>query len=84
MCQHKLHVVEIAPRGMQHGEPRGEGLDGKPRLDELKWAHLIGKIVGPAVGGGVAPTKVPLPSRRDTRPDFSSWSSARRTVLRAA
>ena len=34
--QHRLHVVEIAARGVQHGKPRGEGLDREPRLDELQ------------------------------------------------
>ena len=70
--QHQLHVVEIAPRGVQYGEPRGEGLDGEPRLDQLNGTDLIGKVVRLAAGGRLAPTKVPLPSRRDTRPAFSS------------
>ena len=69
---------------MQHGKPRGVGLDREPRLDQLERAHLIGKVGAAAGGAAVAPTNVPLPRRRDTSPAFSSWSSARRTVLRAA
>src|SRR5512147_3303555 len=50
MRKHLFHVVEIPPRRMQHGKPRGEGLDREPRLDQLDRAHLIGKVGAAAVG----------------------------------
>ncbi len=52
MRQHRLHVVEMTPGGMQHGEPRGEGLDREPRLDQLQRAHLIGEIARASRRGG--------------------------------
>ena len=57
---------------MQDREPGGEGLDREPRLDELERADLIGEIDGAPAEAAVAPTKVPLPRRRDTSPAFSS------------
>src|SRR5262245_43845987 len=51
MTEHHLHIVEIPPCRVQHGEPRGVGLDGKARLDELERAHLVGEIARPPRSG---------------------------------
>ena len=35
------HVVKIAARGIEHGEPRRIGLDGEARLDQLQRADQV-------------------------------------------
>ena len=44
VSEHRLHVVEISPRRMQHGKTRGEWLDGEAGLDELERTYLIDQL----------------------------------------
>ncbi len=50
VSQDDLHVVQIGPRGVQHREPRGEGLNGEARLNKLQGTNLIGKVDAAMVG----------------------------------
>ena len=82
--EHHLYIVEILASRMRRSEPRGVELDGKTRCDELERAHLVGKIARPPRSGRRRADECATADLRDTSPAFSSWSSARGTVLRAA
>src|ERR1044071_5687138 len=44
VSEHRLHVVEISPRRMQHGKTRGERLDGEAGLAGVERTSLIDNL----------------------------------------
>ncbi len=52
--EHDAHVVEDTLRGVEHGKPRRERLDGEARLDQLQGADLVGELRTVMGGAGRA------------------------------